>query len=431
MRCSAPAILSLALTGLLTGVPRPVHAQLSLGAAQRTAREVSSELLAARESNAAAAARARQAAGFANPTLSYGREQTSRGLQSNAQNIAQLEQVVEIAGQRGARMSVARLRVAASVERLAAAELQLNFDVARAFALAITADDRLRIAEQGANAFAEAQRVSDARLADGDISGYAARRLRLESARFAAVRSAAALERRAARSALASLLGLGGRVGDTLTLARDASDDVFAPRVLGLDSLMALAVRQRAELRIAMLEAETLEAEARLVGRERIPTPTLSLGYKGERVADPQLGSLTGFSGYVAGFSIPLPILDRRQASVDAASGDARAARATIEAVRRRVQREVVEAYDALTAVEEQQALLAPHLGDESRAAMRAVQLAYAEGEISLVEWLDAVRAYQDAELTALTLQAEAATRRAALDRVVGARLPSPVSLRR
>ncbi|WP_309673564.1 TolC family protein, partial [Gemmatimonas sp.] len=239
---------------------------------------MSSELLAARESNAAAAARARQAAGFANPTLSYGREQTSRGLQSNAQNIAQLEQVFEIAGQRGARMSVARLRVAASVERLAAAELQLNFDVARAFALAITADDRLRIAEQGANAFAEAQRVSDARLADGDISGYAARRLRLESARFAAVRSTAALERRAARSALASLLGLGGRAGDTLALARDTSDDVFAPRVLGLDSLMALAVRQRAELRIAMLEAETLEAEARLVGRERIPTPTLSLG---------------------------------------------------------------------------------------------------------------------------------------------------------
>jgi len=429
VRRYATAMAALALTGLLIGIPRRAHAQLTLAAAQANARSASPELLAAREAAAASVARERQARGFGNPTLSYGREQTSRGGQSNAQNIAQLEQPFEVGGQRGARIAVARLLSATADERLAAAEVLLDFEVARAFAAASAADGKLRVAEQGARAFAEAQRVSDARLAAGDISGYAGRRLRLEAARFAALRATTALERRAARLALASLLGIGAREGDTLALVPDV--DASLPTAAVLDSLTAAALRQRAELRIAVLEAETRAAEMQLAARERVPTPSVSVGYKGERVADPQLGSLTGFSGYVVGFSIPLPMFDRREASVDAASGDARAARALVVAIRRRVEREVAEAYDAFAAVEEQRRLLAPHLGDESRAAMRAVQLAYAEGEISLVEWLDAVRSYQEAELTALNLHAEAATRRAALDRAIGARRSSPVSLRR
>ena len=91
--------------------------------------------------------------------------------------------------------------------------------------------------------------------------------------------------------------------------------------------------------------------------------------------------------------------------------------------MRRRVAREVAEAYDAWRTAEEQRAALAPQLGAESRAALRAVQVAYAEGEVTLVEWLDAVRAYQEAESTFANLQAEVLIRRAALERAVGARL--------
>lgn len=88
--------------------------------------------------------------------------------------------------------------------------------------------------------------------------------------------------------------------------------------------------------------------------------------------------------------------------------------------MRRRVAREVLDARDALRAAEEQRAALAPYVGEDSRVAVRAVQASYAEGEITLVEWLDAIRAYQDAESTYVTLQAEVAIRRAALSRAVG-----------
>jgi len=83
----------------------------------------------------------------------------------------------------------------------------------------------------------------------------------------------------------------------------------------------------------------------------------------------------------------------------------------------------VADAAGALAAAEAQVAALAPHVGEEARVAVRAVQVSYAEGEITLVEWLDAVRAYQDAESTFATLQAEVAVRRAALARAVGVSL--------
>ena len=95
------------------------------------------------------------------------------------------------------------------------------------------------------------------------------------------------------------------------------------------------------------------------------------------------------------------------------------------DAVRRRVAREVGEAAGALAAAEAQLAALAAHVGEDARIAVRAVQASYAEGEITLVEWLDAVRAYQDAESTFATLQAEVAVRRAALARAVGVSLTS------
>ena len=416
---SAHALARGALVAALVFAPKIAYAQLNLAEAQAAARRSSPELRAAREAAAAAAARERQAGAFLNPTLAYGREQTSRSGQTSAQDIAQLEQPLEIGGQRSARRDAARVRREAADARLVAATAQLEFDVARAFAFAVAAEGRSRLAEQAAGAFTEAQRVSERRLAAGDVSGYVARRLRLEVARYAALRAAAALERRNRRVALATLLGRPVRDADSLSLPAVLRVDsaVVAP---ALDVVLAQAQQNRADVRAAALDAEASAAEARLVARERTPTPTLSAGYKRESITDSLGGSSARFGGFVAGVSLPLPLFDRRHAAAQAAGAEARRIEAEAEVVRRRATREVTEALDALRAAEAQRAALAPHLGEGTRTAMRAVQTSYAEGEITLAEWLDAVRAYQDAESAYLTLQADVAVARAALERAAG-----------
>jgi cobalt-zinc-cadmium efflux system outer membrane protein len=393
---------------------------LSLTEARRRALDVSPDIAAAREAVRAAEARARQAGAYPNPVLSVQREHTTGDGNILAQNIASVDQTLEIGGARGARIEVARRRHDAAVARLAAVTAQVEYDVTRAYAAVTAADRRAALAEQATMAFSRAGAVSATRLASGDVSGYAHRRIQLEAARYAGASAEAALARRAARLTLATLIASSPSAIDSLRDVTITELEPIAalPATVTSDSLVRLASRHRAELRLAQSEAGVASAESQLAQRERVPLPTLTAGYKDERVADG-----VSLSGYVAGISIPLPLWDRRSGAVEAADAESRRRVLEVEAVRRRVRREIEDATTGLRAAEEQMALLHPHLGPESESALRAAQVAYSEGEISLVEWLDAVRAYQEAETSFATLRAEVLIRRAALERAVGTQL--------
>jgi cobalt-zinc-cadmium efflux system outer membrane protein len=181
---------------------------------------------------------------------------------------------------------------------------------------------------------------------------------------------------------------------------------------------VAFALAGRPGLRAAVLDAEAASAESRLSRAERVPTPVLMGGYKHERTtAGESLG------GFVAGVSLPLPLWDRRGGAVEAARAVADQRDAEVEVLRRHTVREVWAAFAAHQALSEQLQALRGSLGDEALKARRAAESAYAEGEIGLLEWLDSVRAYQEAEATFATLQAEYIARRAALERATGATL--------
>lgn len=391
---------------------------LTLPEAVARATRVSPVLSAAREEAAATAARERQAAAFANPSISFQREQTSATGQRNSQTIISLDQPLE-PGLRNARRDVAARRREASDARVRDAEAQLALDVTRAFAHVIAADRRDELTSRAAEAFDRARRVSDERLAAGDISGYENRRLRLEAARYGALRAEASLTRRSSRLALLVLIAPRDVGGDVDALGVDTSVVAFAP-IGAADSLVMFALAQRGDLAAARLDARAARADAVLASRERIPTPVLTVGIKSESIEG--IGDL---SGIAAGVVLPLPLWDRRRGSVDAVEATSRRRDAEAELLGRRVEFEVRDAAAAARAVDEQIAALAPSLGDEATLALRAAETAYAEGEIALIEWLDAVRAYQEAEAAFAALRAESLIRRAALDRAVGLPLRS------
>ena len=410
-------------------VPVAVQSQsgnsLSLEQSRALARAASPDLRAAQAAVEAARGRELQAGAIENPSLSYSTERTSGGGQSNSQQIAGVEQRLEIGGQRGARRSAATSRRRAAEARLAGARALVDFEVTRAYAQVIAADRRARLARQASAAFTEAGRVSARRLAAGDISGYTDRRLRLEAARYAALQAEAALASRSARIALSSLIS---PTADSIREVAFVLSDSVPAAIPQFDvaALSAIALRNRADYLTTSLEAEALAAEARLAFRERIPSPVFSAGYKTEKSA----GISESLNGFAAGLSFPIPLFDRRAGAIQAAEAENRRAVAETEIVRRRIAREVAEAYDALRAVEEQRALLAPQLGASAAAALRSAQVAYSEGEIPLLEWLDAVRAYHEAESAYSNLLAEFLNRRATLERVVASPLNELSSIR-
>jgi cobalt-zinc-cadmium efflux system outer membrane protein len=394
----------------------PARAPLTLAEARARAVQVAPSIAAARQALAAAEGRLVQAGAYLNPVVTFSREQTSRDGATNSQNILALEQPFEIGGQRGARRDAASARRDAVRAGMALDSATVDFEVTRTYAAAVAAGRRAALATDAAGAFARAVAAGAERLAAGDISGYEQRRLRLEAARYAVVRAEAEIARDSAMRTLAALTGIDSTA--TLAMIPLADTLVLAPLALTVEALTARALEQNPALLVQEFEARALAADASLAAAERRPTPALIAGFKNERVATGE-----AFTGFVAGLSMPIPLWDRRAGAVAATSADAARGRALTAESRQRTIREVRAAYDAVQSLERQLLLLRPQLGEDASRARSAAEAAYREGEISLLEWLDAVRAYHEAETSYAMLLAEYAARRAALERATGAPL--------
>jgi len=405
-----------ACAAALAAIARAGGAQestLTLAQAREAARARSPEIAAARHALDAARGRARQAGAFVNPVIIYNREEAGAAGAMTTQDIVAVDQRLEIPGVRLARRDAARLRADATEARLRGVEAQLDLDVTRAFAAVVASERRSELAAQAARAFTAAVSTSERRLAEGDISGFALRRIRLEAARYATLASEADLARRTARNALATLMGAGV---DSAARLASPSDSALVTTAFSDDSLLAIALHARSDLRAAALEADAATAITRLVARERIPPAMLTLGRKSEQ-------TITGErrSGLVAGVTVPVPLWDRRGGAALAGAAEAGQRAEEQELARRRAAREVRDATAALRSARDQIRALAPVVQADAVAALRSAQVAYAEGELTLLEWLDTVRAYFETETTYAALRAELLVRAATLERAIGA----------
>lgn len=409
-----------ALPGGAQGGP-PVR--LSLPDAIRAAWRTSPEVRAAELAVTAAAARVRQAGAWPNPVLLYGLEQANRDGFSSQQDILAVEQRVELGAGRSARAAAARSRHEAAAGGLEAARHAVRVETTRAYYLAVAADRRLRLLDNGAATIERASGISERRLAAGDVSGYAHRRLRLEATRFSALLASERLAARSARLALASLVSASA---DAINAASyhlvDSMPDGAAAATATTgsartaDSLVALALVARPDLVALEQEVAAARADARAVAASRTPTPAFTLGLKRERVTE-----VAAARGLVAGLALPLPLWDRRQGDMQAWTADADRRGEELAAARRRVTREVLDALESWRAAVAAARALSGELDASAAAALNSIQVAWTEGEVTLVEWLDAVRAYQDMELLRIDVQAQAMIRSVELMRAVGA----------
>ncbi len=183
---------------------------------------------------------------------------------------------------------------------------------------------------------------------------------------------------------------------------------------------MELALERRPDLAASKREQEALDTEARLRAREAVPSPTAGAGYKTERSA----GESDRFDGFVVQLSVPFPVWDRQQGAREAARADARRASLDLQRKRREVTLEVEEAWRLLRALETRLESLGPERESDRDMVLRSARTAYDEGEITLVEWLDAVRAHYEVRVELAALRSDVLVRRAALERAIGGLLP-------
>jgi cobalt-zinc-cadmium efflux system outer membrane protein len=104
-----------------------------------------------------------------------------------------------------------------------------------------------------------------------------------------------------------------------------------------------------------------------------------------------------GFNGFVFGISIPLPLFNRNQDAIASAAAELEAEKVREELIKKRLLNKINLLLDRMTS-------LSARIADTSKQVKNAreitniVALLYEEGEASLIEMLDAVRA--EAELS-------------------------------
>lgn len=358
---------------------------VAAGAAPASAGEVTEELViravraadpavnAARRAAELAEAREVAAGLYPNPALGFERET----LAGEAEHTLALTVPVDLSSRRSARRALARVE---TTERQAGAVRVERDAVARALLLfyeAIAAERELAIAREAAAGLAEAARVLAHRRGVGQASGYEQLRLEIEAELAESERAEAEAQAGRTRRELARVLGIAHR---ELSLVGDLEPGSRAAR--------PAAPRSLALLGRAAAEAGAAEGSA---GRAWIPTLFLSGGLRFGDLAGGDPGDRQ--RGYLLGLALDLPIFSRGQELRSEARALRARAAAEVTSARRDQGIAARRAADELAVARAELARLQAQTGARVERLQRAAASAYREGELSLVELIDAGRA--------------------------------------
>jgi cobalt-zinc-cadmium efflux system outer membrane protein len=363
----------------------PLPSTLTLQQALDEAAARSPTIVAAEAEVAAAEARIRQAGYRENPELSLEVENFAgsgelKGLQATETTLA-LNQRLDLAGRRSARVGSARAELEVQKLRLAIARADLSQSVREQFARAVAARDKLTQATENVERARELARVAGILVDEGRDPPLRALRARSALAQAEAEREAAEANELAARSSLAALFGVGVPIGSVTGTTLDIPSQQVNPDT---------------SLEVRLADAERVAAQAAV--REQLAQsrldPAVGVGVRHIRE--------TGDVGLVAGVSMPLRLFDSNRGNIEAARKAAAAADArrasTLASTTARARNAIATVEAAQRQVEALERAAVP----EAAEALRLTQLSYREGRSSLLELLDAQNAYT-ASRTALT----------------------------
>jgi outer membrane protein, heavy metal efflux system len=336
---------------------------------------------------------------YPNPAVTYSREG------AGFTEFLQVEQSLPLPGTRSA-LSSAGLAAAAVAEaerdrRLSA----LRADAAAAVARLASAHTGLDAAQMYAREVERLVEILRTREREGEGSRFDRMRAEQELRDTRQLSTAAAVAVVEARAKVAAMLPRDvtvGRIGMTGNLQ---------PMLLSVDALMTRAASRRAELRALQRSAERADLESEAARRARHPAPTLFGGLK--RAG----GTSVRERGGVFGVSVSLPLFDdgtREAARWAAERTRIDAERASIE---HQIQHEITRASETLAL---QQAALSEDVAGAEEELTRIAVVAYSEGEVGILELLDAVRTAGRARMRSIQLRLDLRLAQIAVERAVG-----------
>ncbi len=341
-----------------------------------------------------------------NPELSL----QSEGLQKNNRTTTILfNQALELGGKRPARMAAAERERDVAFADLALRRTEVRALVVAAFFEALTAQERLQLAE-ASQALAQSVQHAAARRV------LAGKGLPMEETRAKIAQAGALIEMRQAASALAlaeqRLAALWGdaklqwgrlEVPKEALLTLDANTSL--PQLLSRLDTAPQMLRSRLEI---TRQQSLVEVEL----SRRVPDLTVSVGSKRDEQA--------GRSQATIGLSLPLPLFNRNQGNVLSALRKTDKARDELAAVEKRLASELAQAWLRYETTRSELSILRSDMLPGAQSAFDAASQGFALGKFNFLDVLDAQRTLFQSKSQYLSALAESHRATADIERLVG-----------
>lgn len=298
---------------------------------------------------------------------------------------ARVDYTIEGGRKRERRIEVAQLGTSVSKLLLTDAIRNLMLDVQNAFVDTLLAKESVALAKQNLDSLNSIVKVNENRARAGDLAVVEVTRSRLAALQFANAVQQAELRLATARNRLQQLLG---------RTVLESNFDVAGPiredkQIVALEQMRSEALANRPDLLALRRNRERSEADVRLQKANGKIDYTVGTAYQHQYTYSN--GRLFG-----AYLSIPIPIYDKNQGEIARAQNEAKQAELRIQAQERVVATEAENAYRQW----ETSRVLVENIERDMLARARSVrettEYSYRRGEASLIEFLDAQRAYND-----------------------------------
>jgi cobalt-zinc-cadmium efflux system outer membrane protein len=310
------------------------------------------------------------------------------------------------------RLESARKGTAIEESQQSDLERTLLFNLRAAFVQTLQAKAVLRNAVDNLAYWDRELRITNDRLAAGDIAKVDQQRLILQRAQFEADYQTASVNLRTAKIQLLTLLNDRTPI-DSFDVTGPFE---FTETIPGPDQLRTLALDNRPDLRAAVQSIEKAETDHKLAVSNGSTDPTFSVWFTNNSSNNNPFGQQT-VGGSV---NIPLRIFDRNQGEKARTELDIRKNQRERDAAEAQVFSDVDSAYaSVISTITLLKSYKANYL-DVSASVRETVQFAYNRGGATLIDYLDAEKSYRDVRLAYLNLVGAFLTAGGQLNMAVG-----------
>jgi outer membrane protein TolC len=312
---------------------------------------------------------------WANPEIEYSRENLDLPGGESEDNFLWIRQRLNIAGVHGLERDAAESLQAAELSRTEFAEREVARDIRRLFYAALAAEGEAQTINAWQSRLEELTAAVERRVAVGDASRYDYLRLARELALIRGEAFDVETDAESSRDRLFSLIGGDSAALSGTLLPPSASDEIAADIVADHPLLRALDA-----------EAGSAALSARAAAREVWPEVTVGFGRR--EFEEPGVDA----NGNLVMLGVEVPLFDRGDGKQFAEESRVRRLRAERTLTANRL---AAEARSVLREIEARRnaALLLHSVDDKPESLSGIAEAAYGEGEISVMELIDAHRA--------------------------------------